>query len=139
LSIAGFAIGCIATYISRMARNLKMFKAVFLNRMGNNLAQCGSGTGSGSRLSHHTGRKNWQIYLPSFSSTGSNFFILLPIQSEHNNQCCASGMFIPDPDFYPSRIPDLGSRIPDPKTGRKERVKKKFCQTFFCSHKFNKM
>ncbi len=23
---------------------------------------------------------------------------------------------IPDPDFYPSRIPDLGSRIPDPKT-----------------------
>jgi hypothetical protein len=21
---------------------------------------------------------------------------------------------IPDPDFYPSRIPDLGSRIPDP-------------------------
>jgi hypothetical protein len=37
-------------------------------------------------------------------------------------------MFIPDPDFYPSRIPDLGSRIPDlgsripdPKTGIKER------------------
>jgi hypothetical protein len=26
-------------------------------------------------------------------------------------QCCGSGMFIPDPDFYPSRIPDLGSRI----------------------------
>jgi hypothetical protein len=28
-----------------------------------------------------------------------------------SNQCCGSGMFIPDPDFYPSRIPDLGSRI----------------------------
>ncbi len=27
------------------------------------------------------------------------------------NQCCGSGIFIPDPDFYPSRIPDLGSRI----------------------------
>jgi hypothetical protein len=27
---------------------------------------------------------------------------------------------IPDPDFYPSRIPDLGSRIPDPKTATKE-------------------
>jgi hypothetical protein len=27
------------------------------------------------------------------------------------SQCCGSGMFIPDPDFYPSRIPDLGSRI----------------------------
>jgi serine/threonine protein kinase len=24
-------------------------------------------------------------------------------------QCCGSGMFIPDPDFYPSRILDLGS------------------------------
>jgi hypothetical protein len=37
------------------------------------------------------------------------------------NQCCGSGMFIPDPwsDFFPSRIPDPGSelspsRIPDP-------------------------
>jgi hypothetical protein len=34
-------------------------------------------------------------------------------------------MFIPDPDFYPSRIPDLGSRIPDPKTAMKTGVKKK--------------
>jgi hypothetical protein len=25
-------------------------------------------------------------------------------------------MFISDPDFYPSRIPDLGSRVPDPTT-----------------------
>ena len=40
-------------------------------------------------------------------------------------QCCGSGMFIPDPDFYPSRIPDLGSRIPDPKTATKERGEKK--------------
>ncbi len=32
---------------------------------------------------------------------------------------------IPDPDFYPSRIPDLGSRIPDPKTATKERGEKK--------------
>ncbi len=36
-------------------------------------------------------------------------------------RCCGSGMFIPDPYFYPfrilnpgSRIPDPGSRIPDP-------------------------
>jgi len=29
----------------------------------------------------------------------------------HFDQCDGSGMFIPDPDFYPSRIPDLGSRI----------------------------
>jgi hypothetical protein len=46
-------------------------------------------------------------------------------------QCCGSGMFIPDPDFYPSRIPD-------PKTGTKDRGEKKFCQTIFCSHKFHK-
>ncbi len=37
-------------------------------------------------------------------------------------------------DVYP------GSRIPDQKTGRKERGENKnFCQTFFCSHKFHKM
>ncbi len=42
-------------------------------------------------------------------------------------------VLIPDPDFYPSRIPDLGSRmpdlgsrIPDPKTATKERGEKKF-------------
>jgi hypothetical protein len=46
---------------------------------------------------------------------------------------------IPDPDFYPSRIPDLGSRIPDPKTATKDRGEKKFFfQTIFCSHKFHK-
>jgi hypothetical protein len=32
----------------------------------------------------------------------------------------------PDPDFYPSRIPDLGSLISDPKTEAKERGGKKF-------------
>ena len=26
------------------------------------------------------------------------------------NQCCGSGMFIPDPDFYPSRVSDPGSK-----------------------------
>ncbi len=34
------------------------------------------------------------------------------------SQCCGSGMFIPDPDFYPFRIPD-------PKTATKERGEKK--------------
>jgi hypothetical protein len=33
---------------------------------------------------------------------------------------------IPDPDFYPSRIPDPGSRIPDAKTATKERGEKFF-------------
>jgi hypothetical protein len=46
--------------------------------------------------------------------------ILITVDSNH---CCGSGMFIPDqdPDFYPYRIPDLGFRIPDPKTATKER------------------
>jgi hypothetical protein len=41
------------------------------------------------------------------------------------SQCCGSGTFIPDHDFYPSWIPD-------PKTATKERgVKKICCHTFF--------
>ncbi len=41
-------------------------------------------------------------------------------------------MFIPDPDFYPSRIPDT-------KTVTKERGEKKFVIIlFFCCHKFHK-
>ena len=40
---------------------------------------------------------------------------------------------IPDPDFYPSRIPV-------PKTATKERREKKIsCHTFLCSHKFHKI
>jgi hypothetical protein len=54
---------------------------------------------------------------------------------EKFNQCCGSGMFIPDPDF--SLIPDPGSRIQKPQ--QKRRVKKICCHTFFCSHKFHKM
>jgi hypothetical protein len=47
---------------------------------------------------------------------------------------------IPDPDFYPSRIPDLGSQIPDPKTATKERGEKKFAViTFYVATNFTKM
>ncbi len=47
------------------------------------------------------------------------------------NQCCGSGMFIPDPDFYPSRIQDLGSQIQKQlqKRGVKKNVKHFFCST----------
>jgi hypothetical protein len=44
---------------------------------------------------------------------------------------------IPDPDFYPSRIPDPGSRIQ--KQQQKREVKKISCHTFLCSHKFHKI
>jgi hypothetical protein len=40
---------------------------------------------------------------------------------------------IPEPDFYPSRIPD-------PKTATQDRSEKKIsCHTFFCSQKFHKI
>jgi hypothetical protein len=45
---------------------------------------------------------------------------------------------IPDPDFYPSRVPDLGSRIPDPKTAPKERGEK-FVITFYVATNFTKL
>jgi hypothetical protein len=55
-------------------------------------------------------------------------------------QCCGSGMFIPDPDFYPSRIPDPGSRIPDPKTATKDRGEKKLVSIpFYVATNFTKL
>jgi hypothetical protein len=55
------------------------------------------------------------------------------------SQCCGSGMFIPDLDFYPPRIPDLGSRILDPKIATKERGEKKFVKPFFVATNFTKL
>jgi hypothetical protein len=46
---------------------------------------------------------------------------------------------IPDSDFYPSRIPDLGSRIPNPKTATKERDEKISCLPFFVATNFTKL
>jgi hypothetical protein len=42
---------------------------------------------------------------------------------------------IPDPDFYPSRISDPGSK----NSSRREGCKKICYFTFFCSHKFHKI
>ncbi len=72
-----------------------------------------------------------------------------------NIQCCGSpDPRIPDPDFYPSRvpdlvsriqdlgsrIPDLGSRIPDQKTATKERGENKFVVIpFFVAKNFTKL
>jgi hypothetical protein len=52
-------------------------------------------------------------------SRGPTITILSILLLLQRNQCCGSGMFIPDPDFYPSRIPD-------PKTATKERGEKFF-------------
>ncbi len=56
------------------------------------------------------------------------------------NQCCGSGMFIPDPGSWFLPIPDPGSRISDPgskNSNRREGWKKIWCHTFTCSHKFH--
>jgi hypothetical protein len=55
-------------------------------------------------------------------------------------QCGGSGMFIPDPEFYPSRIPYPGSRIPDPKAATKERGEKKLVVIpFYVATNFTKL
>ncbi len=45
-------------------------------------------------------------------------------------------------DVYPGSwflsIPDLGSRIPDPKTGTKEKGEKNLLSYLFCIHKYKK-
>jgi len=51
------------------------------------------------------------------------------LESSNADPGCLSP--IPDPDFYPSRIPDLGSWIPDPKTAAKKRGGKKVAVTSF--------
>ncbi len=46
------------------------------------------------------------------------------------SQWCGSGMFIPNSDYYPSRIQ---------KQQQKRGVKKISCHTYFCRHKFRKI
>jgi hypothetical protein len=43
------------------------------------------------------------------------------------------------PDFYPSRIPNLGSRNPDPTKAAKEKEEKISCLTFFVATFFTKL
>jgi hypothetical protein len=51
------------------------------------------------------------------------------------NHCLGSGMFIPVPYFYPSRIPDLGLE----QSQQRKQVEKIYCPTFFCSKKYHKI
>jgi hypothetical protein len=53
----------------------------------------------------------------------------------NNKQCWGSRMFIPDPDFFPSRISDLGSEV---QQQQKEEGEIIVVLSFF-SHKFHKM
>jgi hypothetical protein len=63
--------------------------------------------------------------------------LILTIGSVADTGCLSR---IPDPDFYPSQISDLGSRIPDPKTATKERGEKKFVVIpFYVATNFTKL
>ncbi len=53
----------------------------------------------------------------------------IPVTSVADPGCLSR---IPDPGFYPSRIPD-------PKTATKERGEKNLLSCLFCSHKFHKL
>jgi hypothetical protein len=69
---------------------------------------------------------------------GGGLSLNRPIVSSVADPGCLSQ--IPDPDFYPSRIPDPGSRIPDPKPATKERGEKKFVViTFYVATNFTKL
>jgi hypothetical protein len=63
---------------------------------------------------------------------------LLTILSSVADPGCLSR--IPDPDFYPSRIQDLGSRIQNPKTATKERGENFFFDIpFYVGTNFTKL
>ncbi len=48
-------------------------------------------------------------------------------------------MFIPDPDFLPSRIPDPGFRISDTGSNKKKSPGENFLSAFSGSHEFHKI
>jgi hypothetical protein len=39
------------------------------------------------------------------------WYRISPVGTQYVKWCCRSGMFIPDPDYYTIRIPDLASWI----------------------------
>ena len=95
------------------------------------------------RQYRHRRRHLWGITAWNFN-TGYSLILRLHVHPFRSSlrQCCRSGMFIPDPDFCPSRIPNLGSQIPDPRSknsNKREGWKKFCCPTFFCSQKKHKI
>jgi hypothetical protein len=75
----------------------------------------------GEEPNHTTARHPGPPYIIHFS-------LMEYLQGSVADPGCLSR--IPDPDFYPFRIPDLGSRIPDPKTATKEKGEKNLLNLF---------
>jgi hypothetical protein len=76
------------------------------------------------------GRKNLKIFAPIPCFTQFQAFYISAAVADPG---CLSR--IPDPVFYPSRIPDLGSK----NSNKREGWKKIYCHNFLCSHKFHKI
>jgi hypothetical protein len=89
----------------------------------------------------------WNVFLkilrPKFKVSWRIEFYENVNQREESQKVKSSvadpGMFIPDPDFYPSWFPDPRSRILDPKTATKERGEEKKLSYIFWSHKCHKI
>ncbi len=73
-----------------------------------------------------------------------NFYIVtrqrtgvFTVSSKCTLQCCSFGIFIPDPDFFPSQIPTFSH----PESNNKKEGKKLnlLSYPFFCSHIFHKL
>jgi hypothetical protein len=78
--------------------------------------------------------------IKAISSMNESVFLKIFTKKPNNTSSVADPgclSWIPDPNFYPSRILDLGSRIQ--KQQQKRGVKKICCRTIFCSHKFHKI
>jgi hypothetical protein len=85
-----------------------------------------------------TNSKLIQVELSAYRSSEAGILVMLNFLD-----CCGADLGclsrIPDLDFYPSRIPDLGSRIPDPTTAAKEKWEKNLLSYLFCGHKYYKI
>ncbi len=74
-------------------------KRVLCRRSGTEASTCGSGGGGGRGTRPQGMEKLIEGEVLRIRDP-------VPFLSPGSRQCCGSGMFIPDPDFYPSRIPD---------------------------------
>jgi hypothetical protein len=97
-----------------------------------------------ARLLARTPAPSLLLQSTSFKTTGHNTNQSIKLNAALRVADAGCLSRIPDPDFYPSPIPDLESRISDPrsqiqKRQQKRGVKKNLLSYYFCSHKFHKI
>jgi hypothetical protein len=88
------------------------------------------------RYLHCRCRRSWHT---AYIHMSNRRFLLAKMSITFSSSVADPGCLsrIPDPDFFLSRIPDLGSRIQ--KQQQKRGVKKFFSNSFLCNHKFHKI